>query len=170
VSLTNSTQQLYEILDLIEDTFIHIDKANVKELTENYKAKLVILLYKFLEGNTKREVRRAAFIFLLKVIDSFDNIQTIDKEYIALFNYSLDSPALREGTHKPAYRLVYNLSAGSLDNLLYKAGAEYTAFQDLGKLISETVPLARSEDLVRVSERNFFYYYKKRNKEIGSIK
>ena len=157
VSFNNSTQQLYEILDLIEDVFILVEKANVKELLENYKARLVILLHKFLDGNTKREVRRAAFIFLLKVIDSFESVQTIDKEYIALFNYSLDSPALREGTHKPAYQLFYNLSAGSLDNLLYKAGAEYSAFKDLGGLIAETVPLARNEDLVRVSENALFF-------------
>lgn len=158
VKLTSTSHQLPEVLELLEDIFTLVDTTGVRDLLNAYKTRIIIILYKFLDSNTKRDLRKTAFLFLLKVIESFDDFKTIDKEYIALFNLSFDSPALRENSQKPAYQLICSMTTSSPNNLLYKAATEYAeqynAFQDVGKLITEGVMTYKQEDIVKV--RNFF--------------
>lgn len=159
MTLNSSAQQIPEILGLLEDLFLSIEKMAVKDLHISSHIRIVIILHRLLDLNTKREVRKAAFLFLLKILDSFDDYSQIDKEYIALFNYSLESPALRDGaSHIPAYQFTCNITTSSPNSSSLKAATEYfneyDEFQDIGKLIAETSPTIKYDEIAKVSKKS----------------
>ena len=152
--MTSSSQQLAELLDIVDDIIVYVDKAGLKDLLARNKSKFVVLLYKLLDMKTKREIRKRGFYFLLKTIDSYDDLNA-DKEYIALFNYALDHPLVRESSQKPMYILEFHHGTNSMNNVANKMFNEYQQqflnFQELDKLISENATAAsRSEEGIKV--------------------
>ena len=157
MTLNSTAQQIPEILGLLEDLFLFVEKVAVKDLQLSSHIRIVIILHRLLDLSAKREIRKAAFLFLLKILDSFDDYSQIDKEYIALFNYSLESPALRDGaSHVPTYQFTCNISTSSPSSASYKSATEYfneyAEFQDIGKLIAETAPTIKYDEIAKVKE------------------
>jgi len=144
----SSTVQLNELLEFLHDLFTFIEVGKLKDLLDRNKIKIVVILYKFLDNTTKIDIRRMSFYFLLKILDSFDNIQAADPEYIALFNYALDHPLLRENSQKPAYHLFYlgsHLQHTTMSQKFNEYQSYFSSFQELNKVITESSSIAKSE-------------------------
>jgi len=95
------------------------------------------------------------FYFLLKILDSFDDIQQADKEYIALFNYALDHPLLRENYQKPSYHFFFggsNLQHTNMSKSYNEYQNYFSSFQELNKVITENSSVAKSEKSFEVLE------------------
>jgi len=155
----SSTVQLNELLEFLHDLFSYIEVSRLKELLLKNKIKLVVILYKFLDNTTKIEIRKMTFYFLLKILDSFDDIQSADKEYIALFNYALDHPLLRENYQKPSYHLQYgssNLQHTNMSKTYNEYQNYFSSFQELNKVITENSSVVKSEKGFEV--RRILYY------------
>jgi hypothetical protein len=150
LTMTSSSQQLVEYLEYMQDLFFCLEKPSLKELLSRNKVRIIAILYKLLEVTTKKDYRKMAFQFLLRILDSFEDPIDADKEYLCLFNYALDHPALRENSSKPAYILQIsntNMSTSSNNDIIY----HLSSFGEMSKVIVENPNVARSETAVMVS-------------------
>lgn len=149
LTMTSSSQQLGEYLDYMQDLFFLLERPSLKELLFKNRIRIIAILYKLLDVTTKKEYRRMSFQFLLRILDSFEDPIDADKEYICLFNYALDHPALREGSSKPAYILQItgnNMNTTSNNDVLHHVNS----FGEMSRVITENANAARSEEAVKV--------------------
>jgi len=115
---------------------------------------MVVILYKLLDINTKNELRKIAFNFLLLVLDSYDDLLAADKEYVALFNYALDHSTIRNDSSKPAYYLKMSAETNFIHTNMSRQYNEYKqyflSFQELNRFITENPHSLKSDEGVRV--------------------
>lgn len=153
VTLTSSTQLLNELLDIINDIFTYTEPQGLKDLLTFVKAKMIIILWKFLEPTTKKEMKKTAFSFLLKIIDSYDNIFNADPEYLALFNFAIDHPYLRESSgNRPHYSfsIVQDSYNGAPQMTFNEYQQHLNSFHDLSKSIGDSSSFSKYDDVIKV--------------------
>ena len=89
----------------MKDIFTFADSQSLRQVKVKYKMKIFVILSRFLEPKTKRELRKIAFSFLLKILDSYEAPSQADPEFISLFNFALDNDVLRVKKGKPIYKI-----------------------------------------------------------------
>jgi hypothetical protein len=163
--LTSSTQLIHELLDVLNDIFTYTESNALKELIRMNKVKIFVILWKMLDISTKKDFKVAAFNFLLKVIDSYDEIDKIEKEYIMLFNLALDNPTLRNDHNKhPSYyfQLIQNMSSSGNQQIYNEYNQNLIGFQELAKAIIDSSHNNRYEDIMKEIVLSFIQFYKKK--------
>ena len=164
VTLTSSTQLIHELLDILNDIFTYTESNYLKDLIKMNKVKIFVILWKMLDLTTKKDFKIAAFNFLLKVIDSFDELDKIEKEYIMLFNFALDNPTLRGDQKQPAYhfQLVQSMNSSGNHQMYNEYTQNLIGFQELAKAIFDSSHANRYEDVMKEILNNFLIFYKKK--------
>jgi hypothetical protein len=69
------------------------------------------MLHKLLETGTKKEIRKDAFEWLLRIIDLQKDLDNVNEHIKALFNSTFDSPMIREHGSRPSYSFEIDLNS-----------------------------------------------------------
>lgn len=97
-------------------------------------------------------MRKTAFQFLLKIIDSFPDMTAIGHEYYALFTTAIDHPVMRENAQRPYSIMELDFDVKDKDEYMVNEYKEqYEDLNDINKTIAEnSVHTPRSEEVTRV--------------------
>jgi hypothetical protein len=69
--ITFSGNILPDLIEILDDVFTYISFENVQKLVKDFRVELFVIIYKFLDHNTKKEIRKLGFTMLLLVIESY---------------------------------------------------------------------------------------------------